>query len=55
VLLLAESRSATGARSFTTLTSMALRREALRHALLSFLFGVVVLASAVNLVSSLAR
>lgn len=41
--------------SDTTLTSMAFRREALRHALLSFLFGVVVLASAVNLVSSLAR
>ena len=41
--------------SDTTLTSSVLRREALGHALLSFVFGVGVLASAVNLVSSLAR
>ncbi|MBF4571939.1 DUF1345 domain-containing protein [Herbiconiux sp. VKM Ac-1786] len=41
--------------SDTPLTSSVLRREVLRHALLSFLFGVGVLASAVNLVASLAR
>jgi uncharacterized membrane protein len=39
--------------SDTTITSSAIRREALRHALLSFLFGVVVLAATINLVSSL--
>jgi uncharacterized membrane protein len=39
--------------SDTTLTSSLMRREALRHALLSFLFGVVVLAATINLVSSL--
>lgn len=39
--------------SDTNITSSALRAEALRHALLSFLLGVVVVASTINLVSSL--
>ncbi|MFB2555657.1 DUF1345 domain-containing protein [Herbiconiux liangxiaofengii] len=41
--------------SDTSLTNSTMRREVLRHALLSFLLGVVVLASSVNLISSLAR
>lgn len=39
--------------SDTNITSSLIRREVLRHALLSFLLGVVVLASTINLVSSL--
>lgn len=39
--------------SDTNITSSRLRAEALRHALLSFLLGVVVVASTINLVSSL--
>ena len=39
--------------SDTTLTSRAMRRVALRHALLSFLFGAVILALTVNSVASL--
>jgi len=41
--------------SDTTITSSTIRREALRHALLSFLLGVVVVAATINLVSSLAH
>jgi uncharacterized membrane protein len=40
--------------SDTTLTSQAIRSTALRHALLSYLFGSLILASTVNLVASLA-
>jgi uncharacterized membrane protein len=40
--------------SDTELTSHAIRMTALRHALLSYLFGALILASAVNLVASLA-
>ena len=39
--------------SDTDLTSMAIRRTALRHALLSYLFGVVVVAITINVVASL--
>lgn len=39
--------------SDTSLTSRAMRRVALRHALLSFLFGAVILALTVNSVASL--
>ena len=39
--------------SDTSLTSRAMRRVALRHALLSFLFGAVILALMVNSVASL--
>lgn len=41
--------------SDTALRSRALRREALRHALLSYLLGAVVVASAVNLLVQLAN
>lgn len=41
--------------SDTTITSSAIRREVLRHALLSFVLGVIVLAAAINLVVALAR
>jgi len=41
--------------SDTSITSSVMRVEALRHALLSFLLGVVVLAATINLVSSLLR
>ncbi len=40
--------------SDTTLTTHALRSTALRHALLSYLFGSLILAATVNLVASLA-
>ncbi|UGB35530.1 DUF1345 domain-containing protein [Microbacterium sp. cx-55] len=40
--------------SDTGITSTPMRREVLRHALLSFLFGVIVLAAAINLVVALA-
>jgi uncharacterized membrane protein len=40
--------------SDTDLQSAAFRRLALRHALLSYLFGAIILAAAVNLVASLA-
>ena len=41
--------------SDTTLTSSGVRATALRHALLSYLFGVVVIAITINLVAGLAR
>jgi len=41
--------------SDTNLTSTAIRREVLRHALLSFVLGVIVLASTINLISAMAR
>jgi len=41
--------------SDTNLTRFAIRSTALRHALLSYLFGAVILATAVNLVASLAN
>lgn len=40
--------------SDTTLQRRAIRRAALRHALLSFVLGAVVIACTVNLVSQLA-
>ena len=40
--------------SDTTLTTRAVRSTVLRHALLSYLFGSLILASAVNLIASLA-
>lgn len=39
--------------SDTNITSKAIRREALRHALLSYLFGAVIVALAINVVASL--
>ncbi len=39
--------------SDTDLTGMAIRRAAIRHALLSYLFGVVVVAITINVVASL--
>lgn len=39
--------------SDTNLTSSTIRREALRHALISFVLGVVVLAATINLVATL--
>jgi uncharacterized membrane protein len=41
--------------SDTDITSSPMRREVLRHALLSFVFGVIVLAAAINLIVALAR
>lgn len=41
--------------SDTNITSTAIRREVLRHAVLSFVFGVIVLAAAINLIVALAR
>lgn len=41
--------------SDTSITSRVIRHAALRHGLLSYLFGAVVLASIVNLVAGLAR
>lgn len=41
--------------SDTNITSPLIRREVLRHALLSFLLGVIVLAAAINLIAALAR
>lgn len=40
--------------SDTALTSKAIRRTVLRHTLISYLFGAVILASTVNLVASIA-
>jgi len=39
--------------SDTAITQRAMRRTVLRHALLSFLFGAVILATTVNIVASL--
>jgi uncharacterized membrane protein len=39
----------------TTLRDRRVRRTVLRHALISYLFGVVIVAACVNLVSGLAR
>ena len=41
--------------SDTDLTTVAIRRTALRHALLSYLLGAVVLASTINLIAGLAK
>ena len=41
--------------SDTNLTTKALRRTALRHALLSYLFGTVIVAVAINVVAGLVR
>ncbi len=41
--------------SDTSLTDTSVRRTALRHALLSYLFGAVILAATINLVAGLAR
>jgi uncharacterized membrane protein len=41
--------------SDTTLRTPEIRAAALRHALLSFLLGAVILATTVNLVASLGR
>jgi uncharacterized membrane protein len=41
--------------SDTELTSRAMRRAVLRHALLSYLFGTVILATTINLIAGLAR
>ena len=41
--------------SDTNITSTAIRREVLRHAVLSFVFGVIVLTAAINLIVALAR
>lgn len=41
--------------SDTNITSTAIRREVLRHAVLSFVLGVIVLAAAINLIVALAR
>jgi uncharacterized membrane protein len=41
--------------SDTNLRSTAMRTTALRHALLSYLFGAVIIAATINLVASLAR
>jgi uncharacterized membrane protein len=41
--------------SDTNITSRAIRRSALRHALLSFVFGTGVIATTVNLIGSLSR
>jgi uncharacterized membrane protein len=40
--------------SDTDLQSVEYRRLALRHALLSYLFGAVILAATINLISSIA-
>ena len=41
--------------SDTNLTTKAMRRVVLRHALLSWLFGVVIVAMTINLVAGLVR
>ncbi|WP_290804633.1 DUF1345 domain-containing protein [Herbiconiux sp.] len=41
--------------SDTNVTSTLIRRDALRHALLSYVLGVIVLAATLNLISALAR
>ena len=41
--------------SDTPLSSSEIRRTALRHALLSYLFGAVIIASTVNLIAGLVR
>ncbi|TQJ31056.1 DUF1345 domain-containing protein [Microbacterium sp. SLBN-146] len=41
--------------SDTDLTSTSIRREALRHAVLSYVLGVIVLAAAINLIAALIR
>ena len=39
--------------SDTNLTSQVIRRTALRHALISYLFGVVIIGMTINIVASL--
>ncbi|WP_240638655.1 DUF1345 domain-containing protein [Microbacterium sp. ABRD28] len=41
--------------SDTSITSSLIRRQVLRHAVLSFVLGVIVLAAAINLIAALAR
>ena len=41
--------------SDTDFTSKAIRRAALRHALLSYVFGITVIAMTINVVASLIR
>ena len=41
--------------SDTDIQATTIRRSALRHALLSYLFGAVILAGAINLVAGLTR
>ncbi len=41
--------------SDTSLTSSAMRRTALRHALLSYLYGTVIIAAAINIVAGLTK
>jgi uncharacterized membrane protein len=41
--------------SDTDLTSRSIRRTALRHALISFLFGTIILATTINLVAGLSK
>jgi uncharacterized membrane protein len=41
--------------SDTNITSHAVRRTALRHGLISFVFGAVILASTINLIAGLSR
>jgi uncharacterized membrane protein len=41
--------------SDTNITSHAVRRTALRHSLISFVFGAVILASTINLIAGLSR
>ena len=41
--------------SDTSLTSSAMRRVALRHALLSYVFGTIIIATAINMLASLTR
>jgi uncharacterized membrane protein len=48
---LAAREALTGAA--TDITTKPIRRIALRHALLSYLFGAVILATAINVVASL--
>ena len=41
--------------SDTNLSTRQIRATALRHALLSYLFGAIIIAAAINLVAGLAR
>ncbi len=41
--------------SDTDLTSKSIRAEALRHALLSYLFGAVIVATTINLIAGLGK
>jgi len=41
--------------SDTDLTSKAMRRLALRHALLSYMFGALIIATTINLIAGLGK